>query len=193
MYNAYFVWGNYKSMVQQEINEFSNRLIGKTIIVTGANTGIGKETARELFKHGARVIMACRNEQETLKLIEEFTKLYSQSTSGQLVYKHLDLTSFESIKIFADQIKQEETQVHTLINNAAIFGAPFDMTSDGYEVNMQVNHLAPVLLTILLLPKLQMAKSNDSITNKVINVSSTLYRGGKVDYQLLDKMSVLFS
>jgi len=174
---------------KRTLQPISHILNGKTFIITGANSGVGKETTRELYKHGARVIMACRNEQETKRVIEEFTSSYPKS-SGELVFKHLDLTSLASVKEFADQIKKEEPQLHALINNAAIFGAPLNVTKDGFEVNMQVNHLAPALLSILLLPKLQSLTNNDGPTKKIIMVSSTLFKLGKLNYQLLDKMLV---
>lgn len=187
-YKAQYVWGSYEDMLGQvRIDGLSKRLKGKTYIITGANCGIGKETTKELYKHGARIIMACRNKEETEKIIDQFKFLYPLS-SGQLVYKHLDLTSFGSIKQFANEINQEEKQVQTLINNAAIFGAPIDATSDGFEVNMQVNHLAPALLTLLLLPKLQDSTKSDSMASRVIMVTSTLYKSGKIEDELLRQM-----
>lgn len=164
-----------------------SRLKGKTAIITGANSGIGKETTRELYKHGARVIMACRNKDETQKIIDEFQNLYPQS-NGELLFRRLDLTSFASIKQFVNQVNLEEEQVHMLVNNAAIFGGPIEATSDGFELNVQVNHLSPALLTILLLPKLQESTNNESVSNKVIMVTSTLYKGGKIEEELLKKM-----
>lgn len=186
-YKAQYVWGSYQDMIEKKNQITDNYLKGKTVIITGANSGIGKSTTSELFKLGARVIMACRNKDETQKVIDEFRTLYPQS-SGELLFRHLDLSSFASIKEFANQINKEQEQVHILINNAAIFGAPIDTTVDGFEVNVQVNHLSPALLTILLLPKLQENSNSESVSNKVIMVSSTLYKSGKIEEELLSKV-----
>ncbi|XP_017487210.1 PREDICTED: retinol dehydrogenase 14-like [Rhagoletis zephyria] len=174
-------------MIEAKNSQTEGHLKGKTIILTGANSGIGKETTRELYRHGARVIMACRNEDETQKVIDNFKSLYPQS-NGELLFRRLDLTSFASVKEFVNQITREEKQVHMLINNAAVFAAPIEATSDGFELNVQVNHLSPALLTFLLLPKLQESNSSQSVSNKVIMVSSSLYKYGKIDEELLKKV-----
>lgn len=166
-----------------------SNVANKTVIITGSNCGIGKETARELYINGSRIILANRSETESQKVINEFHKLYPNS-KGQLQFKFIDLTCLKSVKRFAAEIIQEEPHLDILINNAAIFGAPVQITKDGFEINMQVNHLAPALLTILLLPKLNENK-HSPITSKIIAVTSTLYRHGNVNDKLLQKMFVL--
>jgi retinol dehydrogenase-12 len=91
------------------------RLDGKTVIVTGANIGIGRETALDLAKRGARVILACRD----LKKAEEAASdIRQQSGNGNVVVEHLDCASFESVRQFAKRINQNEASLDILVNNA---------------------------------------------------------------------------
>ena len=91
------------------------RLDGKTVIITGANTGIGKETALDLAKRGARVILACRDLKRANEAAEEVRKL---SGNGNVVVEKLDLASLESVRSFAEKINKQEEQINILINNA---------------------------------------------------------------------------
>ena len=91
------------------------KLDGKTVIVTGANCGIGLETAREMAKRGARVILACR---DVDKGKEAAAALRASTRSWTVVFRQLDLASFDSIRKFADEILKEEERIHILINNA---------------------------------------------------------------------------
>ena len=91
------------------------RLDGKTVIITGANTGIGKETALDLAKRGARVILACRDLKRANDAAEDVRKL---SGNGNVVVEKLDLASLESVRSFADKINKQEKEINILINNA---------------------------------------------------------------------------
>ena len=91
------------------------RLDGKTVIITGANTGIGKETTLDLAKRGARVIIACRDLKKAQEAAEEIIK---KSGNGNIVVEKLDLASLESVRSFAETINQREENIHILINNA---------------------------------------------------------------------------
>ena len=145
------------------------RLDGKTEIVTGANTGIGKETAAEFAKIGARVIMACRN----LNQAEAAMKEIVQNTGNKsVVVTHLDLASLKSVRAFAEDVKNE-ARLDILINNAGIFNLPaFSKIEDGFEMTMGVNHFGHFLLTNLLLDLLK-----QSAPSRVVVVSSVLHRG----------------
>uniref|UniRef100_A0A3P9LP95 Zgc:112332 n=1 Tax=Oryzias latipes TaxID=8090 RepID=A0A3P9LP95_ORYLA len=124
------------------------RLDGKTVIITGANTGIGKETARDLARRGARIIMACRD----LERAEEArTDIFEDTGNENMVIRKLDLSDTKSIKAFAELINKEEKQVNVLINNAGIMMCPYSKTADGFEMQLGVNHLGHFLLTYLLL------------------------------------------
>ncbi|KAI3354793.1 hypothetical protein L3Q82_004608 [Scortum barcoo] len=132
------------------------RLDGKTVIITGANTGIGKETARDLARRGARIIMACRD----LERAEEAkTEILEDTGNENMVIRKLDLSDTKSIRAFAELINKEEKQVNILINNAGIMMCPYSKTADGFEMQLGVNHLGHVLLTYLLLDLIKRSAS----------------------------------
>ena len=112
-------------------NDKHTKLTGKTVIITGANTGIGKETALDLAKRGARVILACRDLARANKAAEEIRK---QSGNGNVIVESLDLASFESIHSFSDKINAQEERIDILINNAGIMACPQWKTKDGFEM-----------------------------------------------------------
>ena len=136
-------------------------LTGSVAIVTGANTGIGKETARGLAQRGAKVYMACRN-------LEAANAAAEDIGLPNINVKKCDLASFASIREFCRQIGKEEKKVDILINNAGMFAWKRTLTEDGQESQFQVNYLGHFLLTNLLLDKLKAAKAA-----RIINVSST--------------------
>ncbi|GAB6022447.1 hypothetical protein CHUAL_006560 [Chamberlinius hualienensis] len=144
------------------------RLEGKTVIITGANSGIGKETALILAGKGARVVLACRNLESANEVVEEI-KLKTQNESA--VAKELDLASFASIRKFADEFIQNEKQLDILINNAGVYYMPKAVTEDGFDVVYQTNYLGHFLLTYLLIPLIK-----KSAPSRIINVSSVAYR-----------------
>lgn len=146
---------------------------GKTVIITGANTGIGKETARDLAWRKARVILACRDVTKGLKAAAE---IIESSGNEDIEVKKLDLASFKSIRKFAKEINEEEEKIHILINNAGYLG-PNKKTSDGLETNFQVNYLGHFLLTNLLLNKIK-----GSSPSRIINVSSMQHKSGKINF-----------
>lgn len=92
-------------------------LQGKTAIVTGANTGIGYETALDLFQKGAKVYVACRNEEKAMNAI---ARMKAEGETGELIFGHLDLASLGSVKTFAEKFLATESRLDLLINNAGI-------------------------------------------------------------------------
>lgn len=130
---------------------------GRTVIVTGANSGLGLVTARELARVGARVILACRNigKGETA----------AAGMTGDVQVRRLDLQDLASIHDFADSV----SVVDVLINNAGIMAVPYAITKDGFESQIGTNHLGHFALTNLLLPK---------ITDRVVTVSSIMHMTG---------------
>lgn len=146
------------------------RLVGKTVIITGANTGIGKETARDLSRRGARVILACRSVERGMKAAKEI----EPDSTGELVVRQLDLTSFKSIRKFAEEINSTEERVDILINNAGLM-CDKSTTEDGIDTQFCSNHLGHFLLTHLLLDKIKA-----SAPARIINVSSNGHLGGKM-------------
>ena len=123
-------------------------LNGRTVIITGANSGIGKETALDLAKRNARVILACRSTNRGQKAADE---IRNRSKNSNVVFQHLDLTSFASVRKFAAQVLNEEKPIDILINNAGVFMLPLRRTEDGIEEHFAVNFLSHLLLTNLLL------------------------------------------
>lgn len=134
------------------------------MIVTGANTGIGKETALDLAARGARVILACRNEEKAVQAARE---IISKTKSHQVLVRKLDLSSFESVRKFAAEFNKEEERLDILVNNAGLITLNYELTEDGFENTIQVNYLSQFLLTLLLLKKLK-----SSSPSRVVNVSS---------------------
>lgn len=128
------------------------RADGKIVLITGANTGIGRETARELAIRGAHVYMACRD----LKKCEEAREeIVLESLNKHVYCRQCDLASFNSIREFANSFQQEQPRLDILINNAGVMRCPKSSTTDGIELQMGVNHMGHFLLTSLLLDTLK--------------------------------------
>ncbi|KAK3085657.1 hypothetical protein FSP39_006774 [Pinctada imbricata] len=122
-------------------------LTGTYVVVTGANSGIGFETARTLALYGATVILACRNLDSAEKSRQSILQERSQA---KVEVMHLDLASLRSVKMFADEYRSKQWPLHLLILNAAVFGLPYTRTEDDLEITFQVNHLSHFYLTKLL-------------------------------------------
>ncbi|XP_068088274.1 retinol dehydrogenase 13-like [Hyperolius riggenbachi] len=151
---------------------------GKTVIVTGANTGIGKETALELANRGGRIIMACRDMEKCENAAKE---IRGKTLNHNVFAKQLDLASTKSIKEFAKSVLKEEKHIDILINNAAVMRCPHWTTEDGFEMQFGVNHLGHFLLTNLLLDKMK-----NSGQSRIINVSSLAHVLGDIDFEDLN-------
>lgn len=123
-------------------------LNGKVAVITGANTGIGFETARSLAFFGCRVLMACRSQSKTEEAIEKIRK--ERDSGGQCSFIPLDLASMRSVKQAAELIKMEVNHIDMLILNAAVFALPYTQTEDQLETTFQVCHLAHFYLCQLL-------------------------------------------
>lgn len=137
--------------------------VGKTVVITGGNTGIGKETARIVAWRKARVIIGCRN---ITKGLQAAAEIIENTGNRNVEVKKLDLSSFKSVRKFAEEINEEEDRVDVLINNAGYFG-PYLSTVDGLENTIQVNYLSHFLLSHLLLDKLKACSPS-----RIVNVSS---------------------
>lgn len=158
-----------------------------TCIVTGSTSGIGREIARQLAESGAHVVMAVRN----LKAANELIQKWQEEWSGKglplnIEAMELDLLSLDSVVRFAEAWNARLGPLHVLINNAGIFsiGEPQKFSKDGYEEHMQVNHLAPALLSILLFPSLIRGSPS-----RIINVNSVMHYVGFVDTEDMNVVS----
>ncbi|XP_063628884.1 retinol dehydrogenase 13-like [Cydia splendana] len=156
----------------------SRHLVGKTIIVTGGNAGIGYETAKDLAERGAKVILACRSEARGVAARD---RIVAATDNPNIHYRHLDLASLNSVRHFADAIIKTEKRLDVLVNNAGCYAADFQYSEDGLLLKMQNNHFGPFLLTNLLLPLLK-----TSAPSRIINVSSLAHVGGVIDFDNLN-------
>ena len=151
------------------------RLDGRTVIITGANTGIGKETAMELAGRGARVVMACRDTEKGRAACEE---IKTRTGNEKVILCKLDLASCSSIRSFASRILDEEKEIHILVNNAGVMFVPHQLTEDGFELHFGVNHLGHFLLTNLLLERIKA-----SAPSRIVTVSSLAHVAGYLDFE----------
>jgi NAD(P)-dependent dehydrogenase (short-subunit alcohol dehydrogenase family) len=139
---------------------------GKTVIVTGANSGLGEVTASELARAGARVILACRNTDAGAKA--------AANMSGDVEVRALDLADLDSVRAFAASIDQP---IDILINNAGVMATPQKKTAQGFELQFGTNHLGHFALTGLLLERLK-----DAPAPRVTVLSSAAHRIGKLNF-----------
>ncbi|XP_036000022.1 retinol dehydrogenase 11 [Fundulus heteroclitus] len=153
------------------------RLDGKTALITGGNSGTGKETAVALAARGARVIIACRDHEKAARAVREI-KLRSRSFN--VFHMELDLASLHSVREFCKKFLQQEKSLHILVNNAGMPGV-LDWTNDGFSMCFGVNHLGHFLLTNLLLPRLK-----ECAPSRVITLTCSCYKYQKLDFQDLN-------
>jgi NAD(P)-dependent dehydrogenase (short-subunit alcohol dehydrogenase family) len=146
---------------------------GRTAIVTGANTGLGFETAKALASKGAHVVLAVRN----LDKGRAAADLIGARTGGDVAIQELDLTSLDSIRAAADQLRSEYDTIDLLINNAGVMMTPKSTTSDGFELQFGTNHLGHFAFTGLLLDRVLAAPGS-----RVVTVSSIGHRLGRIPF-----------
>jgi NAD(P)-dependent dehydrogenase (short-subunit alcohol dehydrogenase family) len=141
-------------------------MVGRTVVVTGANSGIGRAAARALAAKDARVVLAVRD--------LEKGRSASAAMTGDIEVRRLDLADLSSIRAFAEDITEP---VDVLINNAGVMIPPLSRTADGFELQFGTNHLGHFALTNLLLPR---------IRERVVTVSSTGHKMGSIDFDDLN-------
>ncbi|GAA3065172.1 NAD(P)-dependent dehydrogenase (short-subunit alcohol dehydrogenase family) [Streptomyces olivoverticillatus] len=145
---------------------------GRIVVVTGANSGIGYVTARELARRGARVVLGCRDATRG-KAAEELMR--AQAPGADVRFAQLDLADLASVRAFAEALPEDRVDV--LVNNAGVMALPHRRTVDGFEMQFGTNHLGHFALTGLLLPRLRDAGEGA----RVVTVSSGLHCLGTVD------------
>lgn len=158
-------------------------LAGRTFVVTGANTGIGKETARALASRGGHVVLACRSEDKTRPVIDE---LRQAAPGARLDFVALDLADLGSVRACAEELLRRDHAVHVLLNNAGLAGVR-GQTKDGFELTFGTNHLGHYLLTRLLLDRIR-ASAAPGRAARIVNVSSHSHYGAKrIDWDALQQ------
>ncbi len=154
---------------------------GRTFLVTGANTGIGFETARVLARRGGRVLLGCRSEERAVGAIE---RIRAESPEADVEFLPLDQADLASVRAAADRAAAEP-RLDVLVNNAGIMGVPRTLTVDGFEAQFAVNHLGTFALTGLLLPKLEETEGS-----RVVITASLAHRGGRIHWEDIDGAKV---
>jgi len=147
---------------------------GRTAVVTGANSGIGFETARALAAKGARVVLACRSEE---KGRDAERRLRAALPDADARLESLDLGSLASVRRFAEKLSAEEGRIDLLVNNAGVMMPPYGKTADGFETQLGTNHLGHFALTGLLLPRVLATPKA-----RVVSVSSLAHFWGRIDF-----------
>ncbi|MFN7949927.1 MAG: SDR family oxidoreductase [Blastocatellia bacterium] len=148
--------------------------MNQTCLVTGASSGIGKVTARELARAGNTVLLVCRNRSKGEATVDEIRR---DTGSDKLELLIADLAELRQIRELAAQVKAGHAQLHVLINNAGVYQSARTLTADGYETTFAVNHLAYFLLTIELLDLLKAAAPA-----RIINVASDAHKSGHINF-----------
>jgi NAD(P)-dependent dehydrogenase (short-subunit alcohol dehydrogenase family) len=141
---------------------------GRLAVVTGANTGLGFETAQVLAAHGATVVLAVRDIEKGKRAA---ARIGGAAPDANVMVQHLDLTSLDSIRAAADELRARHPRIDLLINNAGVAFTPKQTTQDGFELQFGTNHLGPFALTGLLLDQILPVPGS-----RVVTVSSLLHR-----------------
>lgn len=144
---------------------------GRTFVITGANSGIGLETARELVRRGGHVVLAVRDTERGERAQAEITDRGAQGSASVV---ELDLTDLDGVRTAAKQIAAEHADVHGLVANAGVMSGPFGTTAQGFERQMGTNHFGHAALVTALWPQLV------SSAGRVVLVSSLAARGGRL-------------
>jgi NAD(P)-dependent dehydrogenase (short-subunit alcohol dehydrogenase family) len=134
-------------------------LSGQTIVITGATSGLGKESARALARTGAHLVLCGRNDEKGQAVVGEI--------GGDATFHHLDLSSLDEVRRSADELLSRIERLDVLMNNAGVMACPFDHTADGFEMQFGTNHLGHFLWTARLFPLLMA-----SVPSRVVNLSS---------------------
>jgi NAD(P)-dependent dehydrogenase (short-subunit alcohol dehydrogenase family) len=148
---------------------------GRTIIITGATSGLGKEAAKVFVAKNATVILPVRNKAKAEAVRNEIIRA---NPNAKIEIRSLDLSSLNSIRFFAEEIAKSYAHLDLLINNAGIMFCPYAKTQEGFEIQMGTNHLGPYALTALLMPLLK-----NTPNSRIVNTSSVAHFFGNIDFE----------
>jgi NAD(P)-dependent dehydrogenase (short-subunit alcohol dehydrogenase family) len=148
---------------------------GRTAVVTGANSGLGLVSARELARHGASVVLACRN---TAKGDQALRAIQAVAPDAQLELAQLDLGDLESVAAFAESFRASHDGLDLLINNAGVMAPPRRETKDGFELQLGTNLLGHFALTGRLIGALE-----GRVDARVVTLSSNAHKMGRIDFE----------
>ncbi len=151
---------------------------GRVAVVTGANSGIGFETARALAEKGAEVVLGCR---DAARGRDAFQRILQAHPDASVSLMTLDLSSLDSVRSFAAEIAEVHERVHVLVNNAGVMATPLRRTAEGFELQFGTNHLGHFALTGLLIDRITATESA-----RIVSVSSLGHRIGRMDFNNLD-------
>jgi NAD(P)-dependent dehydrogenase (short-subunit alcohol dehydrogenase family) len=150
-------------------------LTGRTVVVTGANSGLGLEATRAFARKGATVVMACRDESRGDAAARDVRRTVRDADTE---VRELDLASLDSIAAFAESFTSDYEELHMLCNNAGVMAVPRRETADGFESQFGINHLGHFALTGHLLPVLRETEGQ----TRVVTHSSEAHRRGRIDF-----------
>jgi retinol dehydrogenase 12 len=153
-------------------------LQNKTAIITGATSGIGRVTAIAIAREGARLVLPVRSIEKGKALLDEIEK---ETGNTSIEIMHCNLASLDSVRKFSEDFQKKYDKLHLLINNAGLWESKRKESDDGFEMNFAVNHLAPFLMTNLLLDTIK-----KSAPARIIGVSSTAHKYGKMRFSDLE-------
>jgi NAD(P)-dependent dehydrogenase (short-subunit alcohol dehydrogenase family) len=153
-------------------------LAGRTVIVTGANSGTGFESARAFARKGAHTILACRSLERGQVAMEAIRR---ESPQALIDLRPLDLADLSSVRGFAEVFKPEHETLHILCNNAGVMALPYRTTADGFEMQFGTNHLGHFALTGLLIDRIFSAAGG-----RIVTVSSNVHHSGKINFNDLN-------
>lgn len=162
----------YDGWTAEEMGDMSE----KTVIVTGANSGLGYEATKSFARHGADVVLACRS---TDRGSEAAERIHQELPDAALTVLELDLADLSSVKEFATAFEDAYDDLHILCNNAGVMGIPRSETADGFETQFGVNHLGHFALTGILLDDLRETEEE----TRVVTQSSGLHERGEIDFE----------
>lgn len=149
-------------------------LTGRTVIITGANSGIGFEAARVMAGRGAEVVMACRNVERSS---EAYEKVKEISPKKRVKFMLLDLANLSSVREFAGEVREKYPRIDILVNNAGVMVPPYGRTKDGFELQIGTNHLGHFLLTGLLMDNIIATPGS-----RVVTVTSIAHFRGEINF-----------